>query len=209
MIAPFAKRGGTEQPDYFCGAFHINDGGFERLLRIGHLFRYQRADKRNGFGFTLHFSRDKILNLRFKHFSEGDTPLLDGINYVSLAHRFAGFGQKRRRSYTGGDKKLLARDPTSGKHFWRGSSERFFERLFPGHVSIQCSREHIHRSPGKRDKIRPLFGTCFCSCPDSAVTTKHDKDIKILSGRLYKRPRHFVCRVAPNLRLNDARARKD
>src|SRR4030095_13205689 len=90
MIAPFAKRGGTEQPDYFCGAFHINDGGFERLLRVGHLFRYQRADKRNGFSFTLHFARDKILDLRFKHFSEGETPLLDSINYLSLSHRFAG-----------------------------------------------------------------------------------------------------------------------
>ena len=54
LIAPFTKRGGTDKPYHFSGAFHINDGGFKRLLRIGHLFRYKRADKRNDFSFTLH-----------------------------------------------------------------------------------------------------------------------------------------------------------
>src|SRR4030095_7793311 len=48
VIAPFAKRGGTDKPYHFSGAFHINDGGFERLLRIGHFFRYQGADKKHG-----------------------------------------------------------------------------------------------------------------------------------------------------------------
>ena len=52
----------------------------------------------------------KIPHLRFKHFSEGDAPLLDSINYISFAHRFAGFCPKRRRSNNGGDKKLLVRN---------------------------------------------------------------------------------------------------
>ncbi len=34
------------------------------------------------------------------------------------------------------------------------------------------AREHIHRPPGKRDKIGPFFGACLCSCPNADVTPR-------------------------------------
>src|SRR5437588_12449385 len=88
-------------------------------------------------------------------------------------------------------------------------SERILERVFPRHVSIQRSREHIHRSPWKRNKKGSLFGACFCSSLNRAIASKHDKNIKRLPACLRKKALHFSCFATPDLRLSNTRMRED
>ena len=50
MITPFAKCGGTEQPDCFCDAFHINGGRLSRACpESNNCSEYERAARRRTF----------------------------------------------------------------------------------------------------------------------------------------------------------------
>ena len=63
--------------------------------------------------------------------------------------------------------------------------------------------------PGSGIRYDRSAAHAFCSCPDGAVATKHDKHFQLPPGRLCKRTLHLICVATPNLRLDNARAFED